>query len=308
MKKRLLVLSIMVGLMLVVSSSVFGASDTVSYNISAGIGGYADIQGNYTARIVNVVIRVTNNSDKWAVSSQNYFTLNTTLGRLGTNAYINGLSVDNFNNCSATPRMNSYLSENPVIDVQFENGFILAPYEVRDLNFDIKYQVIGSFTVGFSATVSNQPTVTYKTIEDLTEYPRSELSLLDRIRLILESDPDVGSDLNNSSQAIDNQESVIHQQEMQWYQANEQAINQVGLDNFNFGSGTISGFQIMQQQFSDIWSALGDLNLVYSFTLLISLATFIIRHHPNTKRPDPNEDEIRQHNLEVFYRNGRGNL
>lgn len=151
------------------------------------------------------------------------------------------------------------------IDLFIENA-VLKPSESKDL------QIVLTFNTGLFNVSSTRSSIT---LQNTTA----------------ETDPSYEAKV--TSNEIASQEQVIHQQEMTWYQNNQQAINNVGLDNFNFGSGTISGFQIMQQQFSDIWSAIGDLNLVYTFTLLISLATFIIRHRPNTKRPDPNEDHVR---------------
>lgn len=151
------------------------------------------------------------------------------------------------------------------IDLFIENA-VLKPSESKDL------QIILTFNTGLFNVTTTRSSIT---LQNTTE----------------ETDPSYEATV--TSNEIASQEQVIHQQEITWYQNNQQAINNVGLDNFNFGSGTISGFNIMQQQFGDIWSAIGDLNLVYTFTLLISLATFIIRHRPNTKRPDPNENHVR---------------
>lgn len=287
MRKRLVVLSTLVGLMLLVSFSVFAATDSVSYITQYGIGGYADINGQSTFREVNIKLIMQNNSDKWAVSSQDIITIQVDLGSLGSNAYINGMSIIDNEYCSAVLDNNRYLTVYPRVYVTPDIGFILAPYEYKVLSFTIKYEVIGSFNSNIVITFpSGKPTFNFKTIEELSEFPRSQLSLLDRIRLALEGDYNVTSDLDNKSNAINNQESFIHQQEAQWYQQNEQSINDVGLANFNFGSGSLGGLAIMQQQFADIWNALGDFNLIYIFTLTISLATFIIRHMPKTKQTE----------------------
>lgn len=284
------------------SFSVFAESDSVSFIYQYGIGGYADINGQTTDREVNVKIIMQNNSDKWAVSSADVLTVQVDLGSLGSNSYMNGMSIIDNELCSAVLDNSRYLTVYPRVYVTPDIGFILAPHEYKVISFTIKFEVIGSFTSNVILTSpSGNPSFNFKTIQELSEFPRSELSLLDRIRLALESDSSVTSDLDNKSNIVNQQESVIHQQEQQWYNDNQVAINNVGLDNFQFNQGTLGGFQVMQQQFADIWSAIGDLNLIYTFCLLTSLATFIIRHHPNTKRPDPNEDHARDLRYQVVH-------
>lgn len=287
MKKKLLLMTILTGVILMASFSVFGASDSVSFIYQYGIGGYADINGQTTSREVNVKVIMQNNSDKWAVSSADVTTVQIDLGTLGSNSYMNGMSIVDNELCSAVLDNSRYLTVYPRVYVTPDIGFILAPHEYKVLSFTIKFEVVGSFTSNvLISQPSGTPIFNFKTIEELSEFPRSELSLLDRIRLALESDSSVTSDLDSKSNSVNQQESVIHQQEQQWFNDNQVAINNVGLDNFQFNQGTIGGFQIMQQQFANVWSALGDLNLIYTFTLMVSLATFIIRHWPRTKQTE----------------------
>lgn len=284
MKKRLLVLSVMVGLIATVSFSVFAASDSVSILYHYGFGGEAYLDGSGTHRVINFELHFKNDSDKWAVSSANVLVIQFSLGSLGTTSSINSMYVKDFNKCAVVLDTSRYLTISPRFSVTPDIGFILAPHEFKILSFTLEYDVLGSFSPDLKVSFpSGKPAFTFKTIEELAEYPRSELSLLDRIRSLLEGDSNVSSDLENKSNSVNTQESIIHQQEQQWFQQNQEAINSVGLDNFNFGSGSLSGFAIMQQQFSNVWSALGDLNLIFTFTLLVSLATFILRHVPRTK-------------------------
>lgn len=276
MKKRLLVLSLLVGLMLVVSSSVF--ADT---NINPRVWTNSGFNGDSTVSYYYVIkeyksnytidINLTNqSSDYSAVFNTSYIKFhfeNYVLSNsdLPNNVVVTGGAFVSDYKTTLTTTNNGDVWCQFDIDLFLENA-VLKPSESKDL------QIVLTFNTGLFNVTSTRSSIT---LQNTTE----------------ETDPSYEATV--TSNEIASQEQVIHQQEMTWYQNNQQAINQVGLDNFNFGSGPISGFQIMQQQFADIWSAIGDLNLVYTFTLLISLATFIIRHHPNTKRPDPNEDHVR---------------
>lgn len=291
MKKRLVVLSTLVGLMLLVSFSVFGASDTISNQIIRSRTSSL-INGNSIDYEIEYTVKIRNNSDKWATSDNLYIQLDITFGTLGNGGEVQYLYVDDLVNCT-TQVSSGALSVSPQIRVYPIDSFLIAPYDVLTLAFKIRTRISYPFTVSFSESISNSVLWSFYDIDNYSYYTRSEMSLLDRIRTILEdisskisSDTNVSSDLNNKSNAINNQESIIHQQESQWYQQNEQAINDVGLANFNFESGSLGGLAIMQQQFANIWNALGDLNLIYIFTLTISLSTFIIRHVPRTKQTE----------------------
>lgn len=90
-------------------------------------------------------------------------------------------------------------------------------------------------------------------------------------------------DLNDNSGTVEGQVETIHNQEMQYFQQNQQAIEDVGLSNFRFNQNYVNAFSMITTQFSSLWNALSDYSLIYIFTLLLSLATYIIRHEPTTK-------------------------
>lgn len=242
------------------TDSGFNGDNTVSYYYVI-----KEYKNNYT-----IDINLTNqSSDYSAVFNTSYIKFHfenyiLTNADIPNNVVVTGGAfVSDYKNTITTTNNGPWCAFD--IDLFIENA-VLKPSESKDL------QIVLTFNTGLFNVSSTRSSIT---LQNTTA----------------ETDPSYEAKV--TSNEIASQEQVIHQQEMTWYQNNQQAINNVGLDNFNFGSGTISGFQIMQQQFSDIWSAIGDLNLVYTFTLLISLATFIIRHRPNTKRPDPNEDHVR---------------
>lgn len=103
---------------------------------------------------------------------------------------------------------------------------------------------------------------------------------------LLEQDQDLNDkadDVADDSATVTEQIEYVHQQEMAFFEANEDAIEATGLSNFHYNQNTISAFTMITNQFASVWNALSDYTLVFIFTLLLSLATFIIRHEPTTK-------------------------
>lgn len=89
--------------------------------------------------------------------------------------------------------------------------------------------------------------------------------------------------VNNDADQVAQQMQDVHQQEMQYFEDNQDAIAATGLNNFQFNQNHISAFTMITTQFTELWNALSDYTLVFIFTLLLSLATYIIKHEPTTK-------------------------
>lgn len=94
---------------------------------------------------------------------------------------------------------------------------------------------------------------------------------------------DKADDVSENSATLAEQIETIHQEEMAFFEANEEAIEATGLNNFQFNQNHISAFNMITSQFSELWNALSDYTLIFIFTLLLSLATYIIKHEPTTK-------------------------
>lgn len=280
MKKRLVVLSTLVGLMLLISFSVF-ADTNINPHIWTNSGFNSDntvsyyyvikeFKNNYT-----IDINLTNqSSDYSAVFNTSYIEFHfenyvLTNADIPNNVVVTGGAFVSDYKTTLTTQSSGSVWCVFDIDLFLENA-VLQPSESKD------YQIVLTFNTGlFNVTTTRSTLVLPNTTE--------------------ETDPNYEATVTANN--IATQEQVIHQQEIQWYQANEQAINDVGLANFNFGSGSLGGLAVMQQQFANIWSALGDLNLIYIFTLTISLATFIIRHMPRTKQTEVAESNDIRKNL-----------
>lgn len=112
-------------------------------------------------------------------------------------------------------------------------------------------------------------------------YPLSSWEAVRDIYNVL-IDPENGTAKTEAEVVADTIDN-IHAQEQQYFSDNSSAISQSGLGNYQFDNNAISAFGIIRSQFTDVWNALGKYTLVYTFTLIISLATFIIRHEPTTK-------------------------
>lgn len=93
---------------------------------------------------------------------------------------------------------------------------------------------------------------------------------------------DSSSDVSDSSSSVSSEIEVIHQQEAEWYEDNSESLESVGLSNFSFSPTNAAGLAQVTSLFSRLWVSVGDWSFVYTFTLMLSLATFILRHRPNT--------------------------
>lgn len=287
MKKKLVVFSVLTGLILLTSFSVF-ADTNLDPLVWAGSGFNSDntiyytysVKGFGTSRYA-IDINVTNqSSDESAVLNTSHLTFQ-------FKNYCTNLT-DKPTNITITE--GNYIYTYSFTTVQTSNG----PYFTCSLNIFVDNAVLKA---------SESRTIHIELTGILPYNVSSISSSLTVPATTSESDPTYEATVTASN--IASMEETIHQQEVSWYSANAQAINDVGLANFSFSSGTIGSFDFIQQQFGYVWSALGDLNIIYIFTMLISLATFILRHHPNTKRPDPTEDEIREMNIRAFNNLGK---
>lgn len=269
MKKRLVVMGTLVGLMLLISFSVFAdtninphvwnnsgfnSDNTVSYYYVV-----KEYKNNYT-----IDINLTNQSSDYSAvfntsfikfHFENYILSN---ADIPNNVVVTGGAFVSDYKTTLTSQSSGSIWCAFDINLFLENA-VLQPSESKD------YQIVLTFNTGLFNVTSI----------------RSNLVLPDTTE---ETDPNYEATV--TANYIATQEQIIHQQEVQWYQDNESAIHNVGLENFNFSSGALGGLSVMQQHFANVWSALGDLNLIYIFTLTISLATFIIRHMPRTKQTE----------------------
>lgn len=275
MKKRLLLLLVLTGVMIVVSSSVFAEETHPASYLWVNNGYTADEELEYTFAITRysgqwvIELNIRNNYDESVVLS----TPNIVLEFSQT-----------YHTLTSAEYIASYVVTGGGFIVDYDYHYVTWPgmYTITVLLED------SVFNVGDSQNY----TVTVNLDSDV--YRGDDLDSINSSitfpSLVYESDPIYEASVTANQIAV--KEETIHQAETVWYQNNETAIQNVGLENFNFSSGTTGGLQVMQQQFSNIWNAIGDLNLIYVFTLLMSLATFILRHWPRTRQSETITDTV----------------
>ena len=260
-----------------------------------------------TATVYHVSLTIRNRTSKIAVADLNDFQLRA--NAVGFSKYPVGVCIrDSINadvyNVDLNDSSNNFylnfrsipaltLQPDEQIDIQFDFCFI-ADYNSTGALTDNPYLGTSSEAVsgnlGFS--LPNKPsTFALYTIEEYSNTYESFWSYLIRSlhRIISNNETpyqevnsaatDVGNDSNDVSDTLD----TVHAQEQQWYQQNSTAIESTGLSNYQFTTNQKDGLSVAVTQFSDIWIALGDWNLIYIFTLILSLATFILRHRPTTR-------------------------
>lgn len=117
----------------------------------------------------------------------------------------------------------------------------------------------------------------YKIYKLLEEYIHGDTSANDAL----------AGDSNDVSAEVE----AVHQQEQQWYSDNQDAIEATGLSNFEFDGRQQLGLGAVRSVFSGLWTSIGEWSMIYIYVLTISLATFILRHSPNTHRRSDNRGD-----------------
>lgn len=106
---------------------------------------------------------------------------------------------------------------------------------------------------------------------------------LELILQSLSSTNSSSSDLVTDSGTTSDDIASIHSQEQSYFSQNQQALEATGIGNFEFSSDITGGLSVVRNDFLLLWYALGDFRWIFLFTLLIALATFIIRHNPSLR-------------------------
>lgn len=188
----------------------------------------------------------------------------------------------------------------PDSDHLYNNHFLLAPNQRLDCMFMVSFFAlyVDSYTTDIppcSITLSNGLT----TLQSSSAPPPSVIAQLSNLNNTLnftyndlhelkESyisanrnyNSNNASSMVNDADTQNNTLDSIHQSEAQYYQQNQQAIEDTGLTNFNYSPEQLSSFSVLITDFNNLWNALDGWTFVYIFSLTISLALLIIRHAP----------------------------
>lgn len=191
------------------------------------------------------------------------------------------------------------------LDMHPTYDFVLEPESKRDFSFDIcipflpggsaqYYPPISvSSTTWSSATFSwsQFPTFDYYT---MTEYAAEFegfwpylLRLIENFTIFNFEDPDVQDkyeDIADESQQNTSDEAAVHSSEEGWYQDANNSLADVNLSGYQFSQDTSNGLSWLNLRFIDVWNVLGPFNIVPVVSLMLLLATQILRHRVGGRR------------------------
>lgn len=100
---------------------------------------------------------------------------------------------------------------------------------------------------------------------------------------ILDAYTNNASNITDTNSQIDSTQSTVdyvHSQEQTWYAANQSAIEETGLSNARLSDNQYQGVYPVANDFNQLWVAIGPTKWIYLFTLMCSLAAFMLRHKP----------------------------
>lgn len=113
---------------------------------------------------------------------------------------------------------------------------------------------------------------------DLLQIHNDLQSIIDSYTANSSNATNVVNDASSTTSTIDE----VHRQEEEFYLMNQSALQEVGLNNYDIDPNTRLGYTAINSDFDKLWRSLGPWVGVYTFTLLISLASYIIRLKPWT--------------------------
>lgn len=113
---------------------------------------------------------------------------------------------------------------------------------------------------------------------DLLQIHNDLQSIIDSYTANSSNAANVVNDASSTTSTIDE----VHRQEEEFYLMNQSALQEVGLNNYDIDPNTRLGYTAINSDFDKLWRSLGPWVGVYTFTLLISLASYIIRLKPWT--------------------------
>lgn len=174
----------------------------------------------------------------------------------------------------------------------FDSFGVASNATLRFRNRDYSYGYIGSRSRNFTTIIGHidvpdvvsvtwpSEVTTTNEFESGYDYyaPRDSFSVLrDIYNAFANSDR---SDQDQLSSDITSTSNSIHSQEEQYFSSNAQAIQATGLSNYRFDQNQTGGISAVSNDFTAVFNALGGFNSVFIFSLTLSLALQIIRHHP----------------------------
>lgn len=254
--------------------------------------------------VIHVSMTLRNRNTKIAIADINNFQIRIIATLDGTPDYI---EVKNWSNADVYNIDYNPTASSPSLQINFRStqSLVMMPDEQIDIQFDL---ILHGHSDGASASVNSlidgSVSSDFLTLASLYQKPSSFslytveeysntfegfdpfyvrfFSWLKSFLPTINPNPSSqgGTDVSNSSSSASSAIEDIHTSESQWYADNNEAISASGLSNFQFDSTTSTGLSGAVNDFTLVWNSLGTWTLVYTLSLTLSLATFILRHKP----------------------------
>lgn len=94
--------------------------------------------------------------------------------------------------------------------------------------------------------------------------------------LLRETLIDESTELTNASKSAAETIMQTQNNEQYWTDKNTDTFNKLNLNNFSFSDSILAGLQVVGNMFSSLWSAIGDVSLIYIFPLTLGVALLVI--------------------------------
>lgn len=211
------------------------------------------------------------------VVQHNYMMMENSLPTMG-----NPFNPDKF-----ARKVSSILVSNPTSN----NVSIIDNFEIANADYnsieqlylldDIHNQLVtiyNSFGSQLASIESINNSLKLQNHVDLTQIHNDLQSIIDSYNANSSTASNVVNDASSTTSTIDE----VHRQEEEFYLMNQSALQEVGLNNYDIDPNTRLGYTAINSDFDKLWRSLGPWVGVYTFTLLISLASYIIRLKPWT--------------------------
>lgn len=161
-------------------------------------------------------------------------------------------------------------------DIADTMGDVLAELQTQTGQLNTAIQTLNKIynqLVGIHADTTTIKQVLQATAPHIENIDTNVQGIYDILHEALKSE---GEELSRESQqAIEN---VMQREdaEQYWMDSNTDNFNAIGLENFSFSSGVVSGFRVVGNYFERLWEVLGDATLFITFPLIFGIALIVI--------------------------------
>lgn len=223
----------------------------------------------------------------------NYYTFDVTyqsdnLCKLQYTAYNDGTFVVNFDDTESVIVLSPNETRTYIVYLQ-QNISAGAGGTIQFPNSRTYAQGMMTYLSEATLSMNNAPNnPTHNTVNNFinnNSFPNSVIAYLDGIATRMfqffdsyNSNASGSTAVTNESNSLETQSDAIHTQETGYYTQTNTALANTGLSNYQFSSDVVGGMGKVKDQFTYVWNKLGNYNVVFIFSLTLSIALMIIRH------------------------------